>query len=195
MIMRYELIVAGLLLLACALSLKIVWDLRVLPRLALSLNLLLATLAAFHFWPFFHGWTSGLALAWDAFPVDAGAFWAGLMAAALPGWVVCRYTFRHDQVEFPTFFDRLSGVVCMAAMLWLVPCLLVMTVSVVPATARNVLPEEGVAGQWTAAMRQAPLRFYLRVAETAGGERSEDLLSDRIPVALRQQVFPRRSPR
>jgi len=187
--MRYELIVAGMLLLACALALKIVLDLRALPRLALSLNLFLATLAAFHFWPFFHGWSTGLSLAWDGFPVDAVSFWAGLAAAALPGWAVCRYTVRQDQVEFPTVFDRLSGALCGLAVMWLLPCLIVMTVSIVPATARNVLPEEGLAGRWATAMRRAPVELYLRVAESVGGERPEELLSSRIPVRLRRELL------
>lgn len=193
--MRYELVVGGVLLLCCTLALKVVWDLQTLPRLAVCLNLLWAMFAAFHAWPVFHGWTVGLSLAWDAFPVDAASFWLAFLVAALPGVAIYRWTVRGAPVDFPVLFDWLSGLVCTALGVWLVPCLVIMTVSITPATARNVLPEDGVAGRLAVVMRATPLQLYLGMAEAVGGERRDALLAARIPKSLKEQVFPHSSGR
>lgn len=189
--MRYELVIGGVLLLCCVLALKVVWDLRTLPRLAVCLNLLWAMFAAFHAWPLVLGWVAGLALAWEGFPVAAASFWVAFLLAALPGAAIYRWTVRDASVDFPTFFDVLTGLVCTALGVWLVPCLVVMTVSITPATASNVLPAEGIAGQFATVMRATPLQLYLGAAEAVGGERREALLAARIPAALKDQVFPR----
>jgi hypothetical protein len=125
--------------------------------------------------------------------VDAASFWCAFLGAALPGAVIYRWTVRDAPVEFPAFFDGLSGLLCTALGVWLVPCLLVMTVAIIPATARHVLPEEGRAGQIAVAMRETPLKLYLRVAESVGGERPAALLATRIRPALGDLVFPPRS--
>jgi hypothetical protein len=191
--MRFELVAGGILLLSLAVALKVIWDLRPLPRLALTLNLLWAVFAAFHGWPLAHGWAANVAdMAWEGFPVDAGAFWVAFVVAVVPGFVLYRYTLRDGDVEFPRFFNAITGLICTAVTLWLVPCLVVMTLSIGPGPERHVLPEEGAAGEWTAIMRGSPLRLYLAVAESVGGEDRSDLLSTRIPKSLRQQVFPRR---
>jgi hypothetical protein len=191
MMMRYELVVGGVLLLACVLVVKVVWDLHTLPRLAVCLNLLWAMFAAFHVWPVVQGWVGGLALAWEGFPIAAASFWIAFLLAALPGAALYRWTVRDAPVDFPVFFDWLSGLACSALGVWLVPCLVVMTVSITPATASNVLPSEGASGRLAAIMRATPLQLYLGVAEAAGGERREALLAARIPAALKDQVFPR----
>jgi hypothetical protein len=193
MTIRYELIVVGILLLACTVVLKIIWDVRPLPRLALASNLIWALFAAFHGWPLAHGWgTNVAAMAWEGFPVDAGAFWVAFAVAALPGLLLYRWTVRAAEVEFPRFFDTITGLLCSAVALWLVPCLIVMTVAMTPAGDRHVLPEDGLAGEWTATLRGSPLKLYLTVAESVGGEDRSELLATRIPQGLRQQVFPRR---
>jgi len=191
MSIRFELVAAGILLLGCALALKIIWSLRPLPRLALTLTLTWAVVAAFHGWPLAYGWARNVAdMAWEGFPVDAGAFWVAFVVAALPGLLLFRWTMSDAQVDYPRFFNAITGVVCTLVALWLVPCLVVMTLSIGPASDRHVLPEDGVAGQWTATLRGAPLRLYLAVAEAVGGEDPSQLLETRVPKSLRQQVFP-----
>jgi hypothetical protein len=187
---RCELVLGVVLLLGCILVVKVVWDLQTLPRLTVCLNLLWAMFAAFHAWPVFLEWTAGLALVWDGFPVEAAAFWFAFMVAALPGAVIYRLTVRGAPVDFPVFFDWLSGLVCTALGVWLVPCLVVMTVSITPASAHNVLPEDGVAGSLAEVMRATPLQLYLGLAETVGGEQRATLLAERIPKSLKDQVFP-----
>lgn len=186
--MRVELILAGALLLVVALTIKAVWEWRPLPRLALSLNLLLAALAGFHFWPVLHGVSSALGLLWAGFPVDAAAYWAGLLAAVLPGWVLSRGTLRDAEVEFPSFFDRLSGVVCMLLLIWLLPGLLLMTAALLPGPMRLPVPTQGAVGRLQRVMVRTPVEFYLRTAAACGGESRAEILSTRIPVALRRQL-------
>ena len=178
-----------------SLVVKVVWDLHTLPRLVVCLNLLWAMFAAFHAWLLFQGWIAGLALAWDGFPVDAASFWCAFLAASVPGAAIYRWTVRDAPVDFPVLFDWLSGLVCTALGVWLAPCLVVMTVAITPATARNVLPEQGVAGQFAVTMRATPLQLYLKLAEAVGGERREALLAARIPSSLRDQVSPQRPSR
>jgi hypothetical protein len=190
MTMRYELVVAGVLLLCAILPVKVVWDLHTLPRLAVCLNLLWAMFVAFHAWPLFRGWIAGLELAWEGFPVDAVSFWCAFLAGALPGAAIYRWTVRDATVDFPMVFDLATGLACTALGVWLFPCLIVMTVSIIPATAQNVLPEEGTPGRLAVVMRATPLRLYLDVAGRVGGERRDALLATRIPATLRDQVFP-----
>lgn len=191
MMMRYDLVVGGALLLCCAMAAKLVWDLHTLPRLVVCLNLLWSMFVAFHTWPLFAAWTTHISLEWDGFPVDAASFWLAFLVAALPGTLIYRWTVRDAPVDFPTFFDWFSGFAFTAVGVWLVPCLIIMTVSIGPAAARSVLPEEGVAGRVVVAMRAAPLQLYLGAAEAVGREQREALLATRIPAALRDQVFPR----
>ena len=186
MIMRYELVLAGVLLLACALAAKKVWDLPVLARVAWSLNFLWAVLAAFHVWPLVLGWVAGLAVV----PEEAGSFWAALLLAVLPGWLGGRRLFREAQVEFPNVFDWVSGFAATALFVCLLPCLLIMTASTIPLLASEALPRDGIAGQAVTAMRRAPVEFYLRVAAATGGEKRQDLVASRLPPGLRQELFP-----
>ncbi len=193
---RPELVAGAILLLACALALKVVWDLRPLARLALTLTLVWAVFAAFHGWPLAYGWATNIAtLAWEGFPVDAGAFWGAFVVASLPGLLLYRWTVRDAQIPFPRFFDTITGLLCTGLALWLVPSLVVMTLSLATPNEARFFPEEGPVGEWAAALRGSPLRAYLAVARTVAGEDPSELLATRIPQSLRQMVFPRRGTR
>jgi len=195
MAMRVELILAGALLLSVALTVKAVWDWRPLPRLALSLNLLLAALAGFHLWPVVHGLAAAPGLLWSGFPVDAAAYWVGLLAAVLPGWLLSRHTLRDAEVEFPPFVDRLSGVLCTVLLIWLLSGLILMTAALVPGSAGVPLSNRGGVRHWQHVMVRTPVEFYLRTAAACGGDSRSELRSTRLPIALRRQLTAAAMPR
>ena len=131
--MRYELIVAGATLLACALSVKALWEKTPLARLALSFNVLWAVLVAFHVSGPASGMVAGLLAGFEDAPLEAAGFWVAFILAAMPGWAFLRWGLRDSPADMPAFFERTTGVVGTAAVALILPCLVIMTVGVLPA--------------------------------------------------------------
>lgn len=183
--MRYEWIIGGVALLACALPVKVLWEKLALQRLALGLNLLWAMLVAFHFWGGMYRQVAGLLSTVDGIPLQALAFWVAFFGAALPGWAFVRWGLRDTPADLPLLFERASGIVCTAAVALLMPCLVIVTVSVMPVQVDHILPSEGIPGRCVHVMRRAPVQYYLQSARILGGENTDYLRRERLPGRLR----------
>ncbi|MBN2451194.1 MAG: hypothetical protein JXR77_12440 [Lentisphaeria bacterium] len=187
--MRFELILAGILLLSCALPVKLLWDRYAFQRLVLGVNILWGVLVAFHYWPAFQVRLAGFVVG-EGLPLDAIAFWAAFALACLPGWAFTRWGLRDSPVDLPLFLERATGIVLTVAVALLLPCLVVMTVAMLPLQAEHVLPAEGVLGRSVRVMRQAPVQFYLRTAAWVGGMDAAHLSRTRLPHSLRAALVP-----
>lgn len=179
--MQGEWILGGVLLLACALPVKVLWEKAALQRLALGVNVTWSILAAFHFWPSVRYYLSGPLAGFEAVPLEVASLWVGFCLAALPGWALVRWGVGDTHAVLPVWFEWLTGVVFTAAVALLLPCLVIVSATLLPA--QRFLPSAGIPGQCVVLMRRAPLEFYLQAAAAAGEDAAR--LKAGLPPRLR----------
>jgi len=163
--MRYELILAGVTLLACALPVKALWEKMPLARLALCFNVLWSVLVAFHLCGAVNSVIGGFVAGIGSVPPEVVAFWLTFVVSALPGWAFVRWVLNNSTTDLPLFFERATGILGTTVVALLLPCLVLMTVAILPLQTR-VLPNAGALGQGVAVMQQVPLEFYLRTVSS-----------------------------
>ena len=183
--MRYELILGGVMLLACALPVKALWEKMPLARLALCFNVLWSVLVAFHLSGAVCGMIGGYVAGMGSIPPEIVAFWLMFVVSALPGWAFVRWGLSNSTTDLPLFFERGTGILATTTVALLLPCLVLMTVAILPLQTR-VLPSAGALGQGVAVMQQVPLEFYLRTVSATVDPGAAEQRRRQLPGGLQR---------
>lgn len=187
--MRLEWVFFGFVLLSLGLSLKVLFDRHVIPRLALGFSMIWALLAAIHFWePLCRLFGGGGAL-FGIVPIEIVCFWGCAVIAMSPGILLTKFLVRENEVALPIVVDRVLNAFVPLVVAIAVSSSVVMTGALLESSLTGLIPPYPSARRVVTFMQSMPVRVYVASAAIISGTETRTVLNDRVPPRVRATLF------